>query len=102
MERTKNAKKSDGKEEEKRSTEVLDEFVLPLEKIYLAQENRKLFAFCTIGNAKVVSTLFTFLKANPHSEKRHRAFMESFAFADHLLAYHDKSLMDRIRDFLVA
>lgn len=36
------------------SAQSIDEYVLPLEKIYLPQENRKMFAFCTNGNDKVV------------------------------------------------
>ena len=32
----------------------LGESVLPIEKIYLAQENRKMFAFCTNGCERVV------------------------------------------------
>lgn len=75
--------------------------MLPLEKICLAQECRKLYAYCTVGNSKVVSILFDFLKASPNSEVRHRALFESFLFADQLLAHHDQDLMNKIREFLI-
>jgi hypothetical protein len=43
--------------------EESDPYVLPLEKIYLAQENRKLFAYCVMGNERVFRQVFNFLKA---------------------------------------
>ena len=29
------------------SMKEIDQYVMPLERIYIAQENKKLFAFCT-------------------------------------------------------
>lgn len=62
-ERSKNAKKvSDNKPDESEiQAQNLEEHVLPLEKIVLAQECRKYYAYCTKGNLRVVSLLFDFL-----------------------------------------
>ena len=47
-------------------------------------------------------TLFAFLKRSPDNETLYRAMLDAFAFADHLLAYHDQEQMNKIREFLVA
>ena len=75
----------------------LEQYVLPIEKIYLAQENRKLFAFCTSGNERVLRMIYGFLLANPQSEACYRALLDCVAYADHLLAYHDQALVDKVR-----
>lgn len=82
--------------------EEIDPFVLPLEKIYLAQENRKLYAYCVIGNERVVKQVFDLVKVKPQSEVYYRALLDCFTYADQLLAYHNPKLMSKIREFLLA
>lgn len=95
-ERSKNAAKGSTKVEEIKNVlvEELDSFVLPLEKIYLAQENRKLYAYCITGNERVVKQVFDFLKTKPLSEVYYRALLDCFTYADQLLAYHNPTLMN--------
>ena len=56
--------------------------MLPLEKIYIAQENKKLYAFCTSGSEKVARLIFELLKASPRSVICYRAMLDCFASAD--------------------
>lgn len=67
--------------------------MLPLEKIYLAQENKKLYAFCVPGNEKSIRYVFSMLKMQPENQVFYRALLDGFTFADHLLAYHNEELM---------
>ena len=83
-ERIKNSGKQSKDEESKvnESAMSLEPYVLPLEKIYIAQENRKLFAFCVQGNDKVTKIIFSLLKLNNQSTVLYRALLDCFTYAD--------------------
>ena len=44
--------------------------------------------------------IYGFLLANPQSESCYRALLDCITYADHLLAYHDQALVDKVREFL--
>ena len=62
-ERSKNAKKGGDNKQDESMVNIhhFNEHVLPREKIVLAQECRKLYAYCTVGNYRVVGLLFEML-----------------------------------------
>ena len=81
IKKSKSGKPDESRCESEKMGEI-DQYVLPLEKIYIAQENKKLYAFCTSGNKGVVRLLFELLKASPKSLFCYRALLDCFTYAD--------------------
>ena len=74
--------------------------MLPREKISIAVETKKVYAFSANGTIQSIRTLLNMVKRSPESTELFQTLLQSMAFADHLLAYHAPELMDELIDFL--
>ena len=80
----------------------LEKHVLPVERILAAGENKKIYAFCVNGSRETLRHIFNVLSSHPEDELYYQALLDCMTFSDHLLAYYDAALCDRVGDWLKA
>lgn len=81
--------------------QLLEALVLPKEKIYVAMETKKFYAFSANGSIQTIKSLLALLKLNQNSVELFKTLLQSMCFADQLLAYHNSELMDKLLEFLM-
>ena len=81
---------------------ALEKHVLPLERILAAAESKKVYAFCVTGSTETLQAIFNILQASPETELYYKSLLDCITFSDHLLAYYDADLCDKVADFLKA